>query len=118
MIRTMGWRTTFRQTAPTRPTGPSWRRCLTGRQTQPAASPMAIHSARRGRGIRSMALYLTWSTSKAAGAPVHCTGDDIMIASLVLLGAFLIVGDQRRLQPRFQAVAAVAILGGPAYKIG
>src|SRR3546814_17341945 len=78
---------------------------------------MAIHSARRGRGIRSMALYPTWSTSKAAGAPVHCTGDDIMIASLVLLGALLIVGDPRRLQPRFHAVAAVAILGGPAYTV-
>lgn len=64
-----------------------------------------------------MALYPTWSTSKAAGAPVHCTGDDIMIASLVLLGALLIVGDPRRLQPRFHAVAAVAILGGPAYTV-
>src|SRR3546814_11996243 len=38
-----------------------------------------------------------------------------MIASLFLLGALLIVGDPRRLQLRFHAVAAVAILGGPAY---
>jgi hypothetical protein len=40
-----------------------------------------------------------------------------MIARLVLLGALLIVGDPLWLQPRFHAVAAVAILGGLAYTV-
>ena len=71
-------------------------------------------------GIAQLPLYTLWhegSTNDILFAVVQCTGGDIIFASLALLGALLIVGDPRWPQPRFHAVAAVAILGGLAYTV-
>ena len=65
-------------------------------------------------------LYTLWyegSTNDILFAVVHCTGGDIVIGSLALLGALLIAGDPRWPQSRFHAVAAIALLGGLAYTV-
>lgn len=65
-------------------------------------------------------LYTIWyegSPREIVFAAVHCTGGDLLIASVALLAALMVVGDGRWPRVRFQAVALVAILGGLAYTI-
>jgi len=57
------------------------------------------------------------STSEILLAILHCTGGDILIASMALLGALLVAGDRRWPNARFHAVAAIAVFGGFAYTL-
>ena len=65
-------------------------------------------------------LYTVWhegSSREIIFAAVHCTGGDLLIASVALLAALIVVGDGRWPRLRFGAVALVAVLGGLAYTI-
>lgn len=65
-------------------------------------------------------LYTIWyegSANQILFAVAHCTGGDVLIASMALLGALMLAGDPRWPQARFHAVAALAIFGGLAYTV-
>jgi len=65
-------------------------------------------------------LYTIWhqgSMREIVFAAVHCTGGDILIASVSLLATLMIIGNGRWPHDRFHVVAAAAILGGLAYTI-
>jgi hypothetical protein len=65
-------------------------------------------------------LYTIWyegSANEILFAVAHCTGGDVLIASMALLGALMLAGDRRWPQARFRAVAAIAIVGGLAYTV-
>ena len=65
-------------------------------------------------------LYTIWhegSTGEILFAVTHCTGGDLLIASMALLGALVVAGDGRWPHARFRLVAAIAILGGLAYTV-
>src|SRR3546814_17255174 len=65
-------------------------------------------------------LYTIWyegSMEEILFAVVHCTGGDVLIASMTLLGALILAGDPRWPQSRFHPVPALAILGGLASPI-
>lgn len=65
-------------------------------------------------------LYTIWhegSTAEILFAVIHCTGGDMLIASVALLGALLFAGDSRWPEARFRIVAAVAVIGGVAYTV-
>lgn len=65
-------------------------------------------------------LYTIWAEEtfgKIAFAVIHCTGGDILISGSAVLGALLVVGDERWPNARFRTVAATAVLAGLAYTI-
>lgn len=65
-------------------------------------------------------LYTIWhegSAREIVFAAVHCTGGDMLIASMSLLGALIIVGDGRWPHGRFRLVAAITILAGITYTV-
>ena len=65
-------------------------------------------------------LYTIWhegSSGEILFAAVHCTGGDLLIASMALLGAIVVIGDGRWPHARFGLVAAIAVLGGLAYTV-
>lgn len=65
-------------------------------------------------------LYTIWhesSSSEILFAVLHCTGGDILIAAMALLGALLLAGDRRWPEARFRRVAALTVLGGLAYTV-
>src|SRR3546814_15156166 len=60
-------------------------------------------------------LYTIWyegSMEEILFAVVHCTGGDVLIASMTLLGALILAGDPRWPQARLPSVASLAITGG------
>jgi len=68
--------------------------------------------------IAHVPLYTIWqngSPGEIAFAVVHCTGGDIVIASLSLLAALLVLGNARWPNERFISVAAFALVFGLAY---
>lgn len=65
-------------------------------------------------------LYTLWhegSAGQIVFAAVHCTGGDILIASVSLLATLMLVGSGRWPHARFRVVAAATIVGGLAYTI-
>lgn len=65
-------------------------------------------------------LYTVWQqgrTSEIVFAAVHCTGGDVLIASVTLLAMLMVIGNGRWPHARFRVVAAATILGGLAYTI-
>lgn len=65
-------------------------------------------------------LYTIWHEGSAGEilfAVMHCTGGDILIASMVLLGALIVAGNARWPDARFRPVAAIAIVSGLAYTV-
>ena len=52
-----------------------------------------------------------------AFAVIHCTGGDVLIASIALLGALLLLGNARWPAERYLAVAALALVVGLGYTI-
>lgn len=65
-------------------------------------------------------LYTIWhdgSANEIVFAALHCTGGDILISSMALLGALLVAGDGRWPRTRFRTVAVIAILGALAYTL-
>ena len=65
-------------------------------------------------------LYTIWhegSTGEILFAAIHCTGGDLLIAGMALLGALVVAGDGRWPHSRFSVVAATAIVGGLAYAV-
>lgn len=65
-------------------------------------------------------LYTIWhkgSVREIVFAAVHCTGGDILIASVSLLATLMIIGNGRWPHDRFHVVAATTILGGLGYTI-
>jgi len=65
-------------------------------------------------------LYTLWHEGTwrdIAFAAIHCTGGDVVIATVTLLGALAIVGDAYWPQARFRLVAGTAILAGLAYTV-
>ena len=65
-------------------------------------------------------LYTIWyegSANEILFAVAHCTGGDVLIASMALLGALMLAGEPHWPQARFHAVAALAIFGGLAYTV-
>lgn len=65
-------------------------------------------------------LYTIWHEGtgrEIVFAAVHCTGGDVVIASLALLGALAIGGSGHWPNARFPTVAALAILGGLGYTV-
>lgn len=70
--------------------------------------------------IAQLPLYTLWRDGKPdeiVFTVLHCTGGDVLIASMALLAALVIVGDGRWPHARFQSVAAFALLGGLAYTV-
>lgn len=65
-------------------------------------------------------LYTIWhegSPGEIVFAAIHCTGGDLLIAGMALLGALVVAGDGRWPHARFRAVPAIAVLGGLAYTV-
>lgn len=65
-------------------------------------------------------LYTIWhegSLGEIAFAVIHCTGGDLLIASLALIGALVIAGDGRWPYARFRVVAIITVIGGLAYTV-
>ena len=65
-------------------------------------------------------LYTIWQTESfgyVAFAVAHCTGGDIVIASMALLGSLLLFGTSRWPEERYVAAAAVALAAGLAYTV-
>lgn len=65
-------------------------------------------------------LYTIWhegSTGEILFAAIHCTGGDILIASMALLGALVIAGNALWPRARFRPVAVIAIVGSLAYTV-
>lgn len=70
--------------------------------------------------VAQLPLYTIWyegSTSEILFAAFHCTGGDLLIASMAVLAALLLAGDRRWPNARFRSVAVIAILGGLAYTL-
>lgn len=65
-------------------------------------------------------LYTIWhegSVRETVFAAIHCTGGDVLIASMSLLATLMITGNGRWPHGRFHLVAAATILGGLTYTI-
>jgi hypothetical protein len=65
-------------------------------------------------------LYTVWeegSAGKIAFAALHCTGGDVLIASLALLAALLVLANVRWPHARYRTVATAAVVGGLGYTI-
>ncbi|GIK96246.1 MAG: hypothetical protein BroJett029_04550 [Alphaproteobacteria bacterium] len=65
-------------------------------------------------------LYTIWHegrTGEILFAVIHCTGGDILIASMALLGALIVAGNARWPNARFRPVTATAIVGGLDYTV-
>ena len=65
-------------------------------------------------------LYTIWhegTPGEIIFAAIHCTGGDILIATMALLGALVVAGDRRWPKARFHIVAAVTVGGGLAYTV-
>jgi hypothetical protein len=63
-------------------------------------------------------LYTVWhegSPQEIVFAAVHCTGGDVLIATMSLLAGLLLAGTRRWPHARFAAVALITVLGGLAY---
>ena len=70
--------------------------------------------------IVQMPLYTLWrtgSTQDIAFAVVHCTGGDVLIAAVSLLGSLLLFGTEDWPRSRFLPIAAAAIVFGVAYTV-
>jgi len=70
--------------------------------------------------IAHLPLYAMWqkgSAGEMAFAVIHCTGGDVLIASIALLGALLLLGNARWPAKRYLAVAALAFVVGLGYTI-
>jgi hypothetical protein len=68
--------------------------------------------------IAHLPLYTVWQNGTAreiAFAVVHCTGGDVLIAIVALLGALLFLGNARWPNERYVAVAAFALIAGLGY---
>jgi len=68
--------------------------------------------------IAHLPLYAMWqkgSAGEMAFAVIHCTGGDVLIASIALLGALLLLGNARWPAERYLAVAALALVVGLGY---
>jgi len=67
-----------------------------------------------------MPLYTLWRTGSSheiAFAVVHCTGGDVLIAAVSLLGSLLLLGTEDWPRSRFLPIAAAAIVFGVAYTV-
>ena len=67
-----------------------------------------------------MPLYTLWRTGSAqeiAFAVVHCTGGDVLIAAVSLLGSLLLFGAGSWPRSRFMSVAAPTVALGLGYTI-
>lgn len=65
-------------------------------------------------------LYTVWhegSPEEIVFAAVHCTGGDVLIATMSLIAGLLLAGARRWPHVRFAAVASIAVPGGLAYTI-
>ena len=62
-------------------------------------------------------LWRTGSTQDIAFAVVHCTGGDVLIAAVSLLGSLLLFGGADWPRSRFLSVAAPAVVFGLGYTI-
>ncbi len=62
-------------------------------------------------------LWRTGSTQDIAFAVVHCTGGDVLIAAVALLGSLLLLGAPDWPRSRFLSVAAPAVALGLGYTI-
>jgi hypothetical protein len=70
--------------------------------------------------IAHLPLYTVWEKGSAGDmffAAIHCTGGDVLIASIALLGALLLLGNARWPDERYLAVAAFALVAGLGYTI-
>lgn len=70
--------------------------------------------------VLQLPLYTLWTTDSLgaqAFAVVHCTGGDVLIASLVLLAALVTVGSVGWPMERFRAVFVLTVLLGLGYTI-
>lgn len=71
--------------------------------------------------VAQLPLYTLWRNESLVSlvrATLHCTIGDIVIATVVLVGALAIVGDEHWPDRRFSAVATAAIAFGIMYTIG
>lgn len=87
----------------------AWRRYLT-----------AVALGNLAWEFAQLPLFTIWRDGAAREilfAVLHCTGGDILIASVALLAALMIAGDRVWPLVRFRPVAAIAIVGGLAYTL-
>ena len=80
----------------------------------------AIAVANLAWEIVQIPLYTLWrtgSTQDIAFAVVHCTGGDVLIAAVSLLGSLLLFGTEDWPRSRFLPIAAAAIVFGVAYTV-
>jgi len=70
--------------------------------------------------VAQLPLYTLWrtaSTQDIALAVVHCTGGDVLLAAVSLLGSLLLLGADDWPKSRVLPVAATAIVFGVAYTV-
>jgi hypothetical protein len=70
--------------------------------------------------MAQLPLYTIWQAESfgyVAFAVAHCTGGDILIASVAVFGSLLLFGNGRWPEERYVAVAAVTLAAGLAYTV-
>lgn len=81
---------------------------------------VAIFGGNLAWEFAQLPLYTIWhegTPREIVFAAAHCTGGDLMIASLALLVALIVAGDRRWPHARFRTVAVIAIIGGLSYTV-
>jgi len=74
--------------------------------------------ANLGWEIAQLPLYTIWQTGslgEIAFAAIHCTGGDVLIASVSLLAALLLLGSERWPDERYLLVASLTFVAGLGY---